>query len=169
MNCWQRITNYFDLHSAACASNCWPSGSVLIDLARDETSPHRNVTFPSKNWIRFSHWNWEVARQLTADAKHPLRRGEKKQITQATILLAAGDSDVLCTIREQKHLLHHRSHCRCHHRPQSARPVLAQQWRYFPAHAFSLIYSAHANAAIAHDINVSFQGDRRIVCFPGDA
>ncbi len=48
MNCWQRITNYFDLHSAAWASNCWPSGGVLIDLARDETSPHRNVTFPSK-------------------------------------------------------------------------------------------------------------------------
>ena len=35
--------------------------------------------------------------------------------------------------------------------------------------ALFLVYSAHANAAIAHDINVSFQGDRRIVCFPGDA
>jgi hypothetical protein len=69
MNCWQRITNYFDL-SAAWASNCWPSGGVLIDLARDETSPHRNVTFPSKNWIGFSHWNWEVAQQLIDDARH---------------------------------------------------------------------------------------------------
>src|SRR4029453_19420359 len=46
-------------------------------------------------------------------------------------LLAAGGSDVLSTIREQKHLLHHRSHCRYHHRPQSARPVLAQGWIYF--------------------------------------
>jgi hypothetical protein len=36
------------------------------------------------------------------------------------------DSDVLSTIREQKHLLHHRSHCRCRHRPQSAPRVLAQ-------------------------------------------
>ena len=43
-----------------------------------------------------------------------------------TILLAAGDNDVLSTIREQKHLLHHRSHCRYRHRPQSAPPVLAQ-------------------------------------------
>ena len=90
-------------------------------------------------------------------------------MTEFKRLLAGGDSDVLCTNREQKHLLHHRSHCRCHHRPQSARPVLAQQWRYFPGHAFSLISSAHANAAIAHDVNVSFQSDRRIVCFPGDA
>jgi hypothetical protein len=29
--------------------------------------------------------------------------------------------------------------------------------------------SAHANAAITYDVNVSFQRDRRIVCFPGDA
>jgi hypothetical protein len=42
------------------------------------------------------------------------------------ILLAAGDSDVLSTIREQKHLLHHRSHCCYRHRPQSAPRVLAQ-------------------------------------------
>src|SRR6266487_5152713 len=28
--------------------------------------------------------------------------------------------------------------------------------------------SAHPNAAITHDTNVSFQGDRRIVYFPGD-
>ena len=42
------------------------------------------------------------------------------------ILLAAGDSGVLPTIREQKHLLHHRSHCRYRHRPQSAPRVLAQ-------------------------------------------
>ena len=42
-----------------------------------------------------------------------------------TILLAAGDSGVLPTIREQKHLLHHRSHCRYRHRPQSAPRVLA--------------------------------------------
>jgi hypothetical protein len=34
--------------------------------------------------------------------------------------------DVLSTIREQKYLLHHRSHCRYRHRPQSARLVLAQ-------------------------------------------
>jgi hypothetical protein len=43
----------------------------------------------------------------------------------ATILLATGDGDVLSTIREQKHLLHHRSHCRYRHRPQSTRRVLA--------------------------------------------
>jgi hypothetical protein len=43
----------------------------------------------------------------------------------ATILLAAGDGDVLSTIREQKHLLYHRSHCRYRHRPQSAPRVLA--------------------------------------------
>jgi hypothetical protein len=42
------------------------------------------------------------------------------------IMLAAQDSDVLPTIREQKHLLHHRSHCRYRHRPQSAPRVLAQ-------------------------------------------
>src|ERR1700747_368925 len=52
MNCWQRITNYFDLHSAAWASNCWPSGGVLIDLARGETLPRRNVTFPSRELDR---------------------------------------------------------------------------------------------------------------------
>jgi hypothetical protein len=40
-------------------------------------------------------------------------------------LLAAQDSDVLSTIREPKHLLHHRSHCRYHHRPQGASRVLA--------------------------------------------
>ena len=126
MNCWQRITNYFDLHSAAWASNCWPSGGVLIDLARDETSPHRNVTSPPRIGSAFPTGIGRLRRQLTADAKRPLRRGEKKQITQATILLAGGDSDVLCTNREQKHLLHHRSHRRYHHSPQSARPVLAQ-------------------------------------------
>ena len=52
---------------------------------------------------------------MEEDAKH-----------SATILLAAGDGDVLSTIREQKHLLHHRSHCRYRHRPQSAPRVLAQ-------------------------------------------
>jgi hypothetical protein len=52
-------------------------------------------------------------------------RGPRK--SHATIiLLAAEDSDVLSTSREQKHLLHHRSHCRYRHRPQSARRVLAQ-------------------------------------------
>ena len=169
MNCWQRITNYFDLHSAAWASNCWPSGGVLIDLARDE--PPRIAMLLSRPRELDRLFPLELGGCATAynSRQAPLRRGEKKQITQATILLAGGDSDVLCTNREQKHLLHHRSHCRCHHRPQSARPFLAQQWRYFPAHAFSLISSTHANAAIAHDINVSFQGDRRIVCFPGDA
>jgi hypothetical protein len=43
-----------------------------------------------------------------------------------TELLAVGDSDVLSTIREQKHFLHHRSHCRYRRHPQSAPPVLAQ-------------------------------------------
>lgn len=43
-----------------------------------------------------------------------------------TIFLAAGDGDVLSTIREQKHLLHHRSHCRYRHRPQSTPRALAQ-------------------------------------------
>jgi hypothetical protein len=52
---------------------------------------------------------------MEEDAKH-----------SATILLAAGDGDVLSTIREQKHLLHHRSHCCYRHRPQSAPRVLAQ-------------------------------------------
>ncbi len=47
-------------------------------------------------------------------------------VASTIYLLAAGDSDVLSTIREQKHLLHHRSHCRYRHRPQSARRVLAQ-------------------------------------------
>jgi hypothetical protein len=42
-----------------------------------------------------------------------------------TELLAAGNSGVLSTIREQN-LLHHRSHCRYHHHPQSAPPILAQ-------------------------------------------
>ena len=36
-------------------------------------------------------------------------------------------SDVLSTIREQKYLLHHRSHCRYRHRPQSAPRVLASR------------------------------------------
>ena len=53
---------------------------------------------------------------------------EEDRKSHATIiLLAAGDSDVLSTIREQKHLLHHRSHCRYRHRPQSAPRVLAQR------------------------------------------
>jgi hypothetical protein len=60
-----------------------------------------------------------------------LGAGGRRKSHAATILLAAGGSDVLCTIREQKHLLHHRSHCRYHHRPQSARPVLAHGWIYF--------------------------------------
>ena len=50
-----------------------------------------------------------------------------EQISESTtILLAAGDSDVLPTIREQKHLLRHRSHCRYHHCSQIAPRVLAQ-------------------------------------------
>jgi hypothetical protein len=52
---------------------------------------------------------------MEEDAKH-----------SATILLAAGDGNVLSTIREQKHLLHHRSHCCYRHRPQSAPRVLTQ-------------------------------------------
>jgi hypothetical protein len=51
---------------------------------------------------------------------------EGGEITWTIMLLAAGDSDVLSTICEQKHLLHHRSHCCYRHRPQSARRVLAQ-------------------------------------------
>jgi hypothetical protein len=50
----------------------------------------------------------------------------KRKSHATTILLALGGSDVLSMIREQKHLLHHRSHCRYRHRPQSARPVLAE-------------------------------------------
>jgi hypothetical protein len=54
-------------------------------------------------------------------------RGGKRKSYATTILLAAGNSDVLSTIREHKqHLLHHRSHCRYRHRPQSAPRVLAQ-------------------------------------------
>jgi len=68
----------------------------------------------------FSSGIVEVARLLTDDARD--RRPWRK--SNHTILLAAGDSDVLCTTREQKHLLHHRSYCRYHHRPQSAWPVL---------------------------------------------
>ena len=45
---------------------------------------------------------------------------------------SAGTRDVLCTIREQKHLLHHRSRCRYRYRPQSAAPVLVQGWICFP-------------------------------------
>ena len=53
--------------------------------------------------------------------------GVEEDENHATIiLLAAGDSGLLSTIREQKHLLHHRSHCRYRHRPQSAPRVLAQ-------------------------------------------
>jgi hypothetical protein len=72
--------------------------------------------------------------QIISDDARQRRAWRKTKITPATILLAAGGSDVLSTIREQKHLLHHRSHCRYHHRPQSARPVLAQQWRCFSGH-----------------------------------
>jgi hypothetical protein len=43
-----------------------------------------------------------------------------------TELLAAGDSDVLSTIREQKHLLHHWSHCSYHRCAQSAPPLLGE-------------------------------------------
>jgi hypothetical protein len=50
--------------------------------------------------------------------------GRKSHATN--ILLAAADSDVLLTIREQKHLLHHRSYCRYRHRPQIAPRVLAK-------------------------------------------
>jgi hypothetical protein len=52
--------------------------------------------------------------------------GGRRQSHATIILLAAEDGDVLSTIREQKHLLHHRSHCRYRHRPQSAPRVLAQ-------------------------------------------
>jgi hypothetical protein len=52
--------------------------------------------------------------------------GGSRKSHATIILLAAGDSDVLPTIREQKHLLHHRSHCRYRHRPQIAPRVLAQ-------------------------------------------
>ena len=51
--------------------------------------------------------------------------GGKRKSHATIILLVAGDSDLLSTIREQKHLLHHRSHCRYRHRPQSAPRVLA--------------------------------------------
>jgi hypothetical protein len=51
-------------------------------------------------------------------------RGEDRKSHPATIWLAAGDGDVLSTTREQKHLLHHRSHCRYRHCSQSARRVL---------------------------------------------
>jgi hypothetical protein len=51
----------------------------------------------------------------------------KSHATAREELLAAGDSDVLSTIREQKHFLHHRSHCRYRHRAQGARRVLAQR------------------------------------------
>ena len=64
----------------------------------------------------------DVARLLKDDARD--RRPWRK--SNHTILLAAGDSDVLSTTREQKHLLHHRSYCRCRDRPQSIRAVLAQ-------------------------------------------
>jgi hypothetical protein len=43
------------------------------------------------------------------------------------ILLVVRDRDVLSTIREQKYLLHHRSHCRYRYRSQSPRRVLAQR------------------------------------------
>ena len=52
---------------------------------------------------------------MEEDAKH-----------SATLLLAAGDGDVLSTIREQEHLLHHRSDCRYRYRPQGAPRVLDQ-------------------------------------------
>jgi hypothetical protein len=41
-------------------------------------------------------------------------------------MLAAGDGNVLSTMREQKHFLHYRSHCRYRHRPQISRVVLDQ-------------------------------------------
>ena len=40
---------------------------------------------------------------------------------------------MLPTIREQKHLLYHRSHCRYRDRPQIAPRVLAQGWIYLTA------------------------------------
>ena len=64
--------------------------------------------------------------QIIQDDRGHRRVWRKAKITRDDILLAAGDSDVLSTIREQKHLLHHRSHCRYRHRPQSAPRVLAQ-------------------------------------------
>jgi hypothetical protein len=50
-----------------------PSGGVLIDLARDETFAHRNVTSRPRGLDRLSHWNWKVRDSLkltpgTADA-----------------------------------------------------------------------------------------------------
>jgi hypothetical protein len=35
--------------------------------------------------------------------------------------------------------------------------------------AFCFSLSAHADTAIIHDVDVSFQGNRGIVCLPGDA
>ena len=52
-------------------------------------------------------------------------RGGRGKSHATIILLAARDSDLLSTIREQKHLLHHRSYRRYRHRPQSAPRVLA--------------------------------------------
>jgi hypothetical protein len=43
-----------------------------------------------------------------------------------TLLLATRIATCYPRTREQKHLLHHRSHCRYRHRPQSAPRVLAQ-------------------------------------------
>src|SRR4030095_8342140 len=63
-------------------------------------------------------------RIIQAEPRH--RRAWRKTQNTRLLLLATGDSDVLPTIREQKHLLHHRSHCCYRHRPQSAPRVLAQ-------------------------------------------
>ena len=42
-----------------------------------------------------------------------------------TIFARHRGGNPLFTIREQKYLLHHRSHCRYHRRPKSAQRVLA--------------------------------------------
>jgi len=78
-----------------------------------------------------------ILTQTIQDEPRHCRAWRKTEITcdkpTPTILLAAGDSDVLSTIREQKHLLHHRSHCRYCHRPQSAPRLLAPTLLYFTA------------------------------------
>ena len=54
-------------------------------------------------------------------------RGEDGNNARQPYCLPPGDSEVLSTSREQKYLLHHRSHCRYRHRPQSAPRVLASR------------------------------------------
>ena len=106
---------FFEFNLKAAALILAPLGVALISLTRVKNGG--NVVFCSPDSPILSH-------QIIQDDPRHAGRGEDRKSHPATILLAAGDGDVLSTTREQKHLLHHRGHRRYRHCSQIAPRVL---------------------------------------------